>query len=191
MPPAPQSKTIRQTSFVSGLAWSFIGLAGISLLLAPLQYVLFSRVLPMDIVQEMMLDAIKQNLLPQSIVTIIDHIHMISVVLIFTSSLTLALSIALLKRKNWARVAFVWLMILAALVHFAGIFLPFYDLSGFSPAANAIPPELRGIVKIIKNMLSVVSIVMGIAFSGFFAWAAKRLLSAEIKREFTKPFETP
>jgi hypothetical protein len=187
MAPAPQSKTTRQTSFVSGLAWSFIGLAGISLFLALLQYVLFSRVLPMDIFREMMLDAIKLHLLPQSTMTIVEHIHGITVVMIFTSLLTLVLSIGLLKRKSWARVAFVWLLIVAALVHFAGAFLPFYNLPGVLPAANAIPPELRGIVTIIKSMLSVVSIVMGIAFAGFFAWAAKRLLSAEIKQEFTGP----
>ncbi len=75
-------------------------------------------------------------------------------------------------------------MIATALLHFAGLLLPFYIAHDVSNTINSMPPEVRGVAGNMAKMLSVMSMVMGIAFGVAFAWIAKRLFSAEIAREF-------
>jgi hypothetical protein len=185
MPDATAKAPSQTASFVTGLAWSFIGLSGIGLLLAVIQYVLFASELPMEELRTALLDAVKLKLLPPLIMTVFDHLRGIAIGQFAASLLLLLVSISLLKRHNWARLAFAWIMILVAVVHIAGALLPFYLLHDFSPPADTLPPELLGVVTTVKNLFTGFSAVMGLAFAGFFAWIAKRLVSADIKQEFT------
>jgi hypothetical protein len=170
--------------FVSGLSWSFIGLSAFTLLLAAAQYVLFVHVVPMEPLRAAFTDAINLKLLPPSALKILAHLPSILIVLFAASLLTLLISISLLKRKNWARIAFAAIMIATALLHFAGLLLPFYFMQEFADVLNSMPPEVRGVASAMMKMLSAMSMVMGIAFGVAFGWIAMRLFSAEIIREF-------
>jgi hypothetical protein len=181
---ASETATHPSTGLVNGLAWSFIALSAGSLLLAAVQYLLFAYVVQMEPLRATIADAINLKLLPRSAMAVVEHMPGIFMALFVTSLLTLLISIALLKRRNWARIAFVWITIATALLHIAGLLLPFYFMHDFSAALNDMPPELRAGVAPLMKVLSIVSIVMGIAFTGFFAWIARRLLSAEIRQEF-------
>ena len=178
--PAPD----KATSFVNGLAWSFIGLSAFSTLLAALQYVLFARVVPTETLRALFADAIQLKLLPPAMLNLLAYIPAFCAAPCAASLLTLWVSVALLKRRNWARIGFAWIMIATAILHFAGIVLPFYLMPEFSALLNDMPPDIRGVVGNLAQMLSAMSIVMGIAFGVAFAWIAKRLFSAEIAREF-------
>jgi hypothetical protein len=181
---ASETATDPSTSLVNGLAWSFIALSAGSLLLATVQYLLFAYVVQMEPLRATIADAINLKLLPCSAMAVVEHLPDIFMALFVTSLLTLLISIALLKRRNWARIAFVWIMIATAIMHIAGLLLPFYFMHDFSAALDDMPPELRGVATTVMNILSVMSVVMGIAFTSFFAWIARRLLSAEIRQEF-------
>ena len=172
------------TAFVSGLAWTFIGLTALSVLLAAGLYTLFTHLLPMAPLRAVFTDAISLKLLPPSTLKVLEHLPGICIALFAASLLTLLVSIALLQRRNWARIAFAWIMIATAIAHIAGLLLPFYFMHDFSAALNDMPPELRGVATGVTRLLSVMSIVMGIAFAGCFAWLAQRLFSAQIAREF-------
>ena len=174
----------KSTSFVNGLAWSFIVLGVLSTLLLAVQYTLYAHVIPMAPLRTAVADAINLQLLPPSALTLLQHLPNILIALLAASLLTLLVSIALLQRKNWARIAFAWIMIATALLHFAGLLLPFYIAHDVSNTINSMPPEVRGVAGNMAKMLSVMSMVMGIAFGVAFAWIAKRLFSAEIAREF-------
>lgn len=176
--------TNKSASFVNGLAWSFIGLMAFSTLLAAIQYVSFAHLAPMETLRALFADAIQLKLLPPAILNVLAHMPGICLALFAASLLTLLVSVALLKRKNWARIGFAWIMIATAILHFAGILLPFYLMAEFSALLNDMPPEVRGVVSNVARMLSAMSMVMGIAFGVAFAWIAKRLFSAEIAREF-------
>ena len=54
----------------------------------------------------------------------------------------------------------------------------------FSAALNTMPHEIRSIAGSMMKMLSVMSMVMGVAFGVAFAWIARQMFSAEIAREF-------
>lgn len=169
---------------MNGLAWSFIGLSALSLLLAAVQYVLFAHLLPLMPLRAALADAISLKLLPPVALSILAHLPALFMALFAFSLLTLLVSIALLQRWNWARLTFAWMMIATALAHLAGLLLPFYVAHDFSAALNAMPPEMHSVAVTVTRMLSAMSIVMGIAFGAAFAWIAKRLFSAEIAREF-------
>jgi len=182
-PALAQSRTL-PTPFVSGLAWSFIGLGGLTMMLALIPSLLFAYVVPVEPLRVTVAEAISLKLLPPWAITAVGHLPTLFMALFAGSLLTLLVSIALLQRKNWARIAFAWIMIATAAIHLAGLVLPFYLMHDFSAAINHMPPELRGVATTVTSLLAVISSIMGIVFAGFFAWVAKRLFSAEIRREF-------
>ncbi|MEQ1773369.1 MAG: hypothetical protein ABL891_06245 [Burkholderiales bacterium] len=184
MSSAHQVKATPSARFVSSVAWSFIWLSAFTLLLAAIQYMLFAYAVPMAPLRAAFIDAIDVKLLPPSALTLLEHLPGICMALFAASLLTLLVSIALLKRKNWARITFAWIMIATALLHFAGLLLPFYIGHDVSNAINNMPPDVRSAAIIMTKMLSVISMAMGIVFGIAFAWIAKRLFAAEIAREF-------
>ena len=111
---------------MTGLAWSFIGLAAFSALLAGFQTLLFTYLVPMEALRAVFADAISLKLLPPATINVLAHLPGIGIALFIVSVLTLVVSIALLKRRNWARIAFGWIMIATAILHLAGLLLPFY-----------------------------------------------------------------
>jgi hypothetical protein len=182
--PAPAQSSTQATPFVSGLAWSFIGLAGLSMLLALIPSLLFAYVVPMEPLRATVAEAIRLKMLPPLAMTAVGHLPALFMALFAGSLLTLLVSIGLLQRKNWARIAFAWIMVVTAAIHLAGLALPFYLRHDFSAAINHMPPDLRGVATTVTGLLVVASSVMGIVFAGFFAWVAQRLFSAEMAREF-------
>jgi len=184
MPSGNTASANQAAAFVSGLAWTFIGLSALSAVLSAVLYVLSAHLLPMEPRRAAVAEAIHLKLLPPWSMTVLEQSTNLLIVCVAASLLTLLVSIALLKRKNWARVAFAWIMVATALLHLAGLVLPFYLMHDFFAD---MPPELRGIATRVATVLSVVSGVMGLVFAGFFAWAAKRLFAGDIKREFLPP----
>ena len=187
MPSTSHPAANSPTAFVNGLAWSFIGLVAVSLLLAAMLYVLFAYVLPTALLRANIAEAIRFKLLPASIFTALDYLPRVFVALCVANGLMLWASIGLLKRKPWARIAFAWMMIATAVLHIGGLLLPFYLMADVSTVINAMPPEARGAVTNLGKLLSVISMVMGVAFTFFFAWVAKRLFDADIRQEFLAP----
>ena len=174
----------KQSSFITGIAWSFIALTGISLVLAAMQYTLFAYFVPMDALREAVAEAIHLKVLPAAAMKIVEHLRTIIVVILVASLITLLVSIGLLKRYDWARITFAWIMILTAIAHVAGLALPIYFMQGLTLDTDAMPPELRdAALKTIKFVMGM-TIVPGIIFAGLFAWVAKRMCDADIKREF-------
>jgi hypothetical protein len=189
MSSANHVKATPPARFVSSLSWAFIWLSAFTLLLSAIQYVLFVYVVPMELLRAAFTDAISLKLLPPSMLKLLGHLPSICIALFAASLLTLLVSIALLKRKNWARITFAWIMIATAILHVAGLLLPFYVAHDVSNTINNMPPDVRSAAIIMTKMLSVISMAMGIAFGIAFAWIAKRLFAAEIAREFVTPEE--
>jgi hypothetical protein len=185
MPPAAPARLSPQpVPFVSGLAWSFIGLSGLSMILALIPAILLAFVVPLEPLRASVAEAVGFKLLPPLAMAAVDYLPTLFMVLFAGSLLTFVVSIALLKRKNWARIAFTWIMIVTAAIHLAGLALPFYLRHDFFAAVTNLPPDLRGMGTTVAVMLAVTSSVIGIAFAGFFSWVAKRLFSADIRQEF-------
>jgi hypothetical protein len=179
--PLPPRAASPAGDFVTALAYSFIALSCASLLMSLIQYLLFTHLLPKDALRELFIDAVQLNLIPALIVAIIENMHVLSIALFISAGATLLLSVALLKRREWARVLFAWFLIVTALVHFGAALLPFIFVQ---EAAQPIPEELRGAVETVRTVLTVSCVGMGLVFGACFAWAAKRLFDTDVKNEF-------
>jgi hypothetical protein len=100
------------------------------------------------------------------------------------STVTLASSIGLLRRMNWARWVFVGLMALGIVWNVGGLVLQFGMFSSMQDRFVTAPgmPNMRPFF----IAVAVVSVVFALAFSGLFGWIAARLLSSAVAAEFRR-----
>src|SRR6478672_6650334 len=100
---------VPQSSFVTVLAWIFIVLAGFATLISILQNVMISLMFPIEEMQAAMVQAKHKQDMPVFAEFMFSHFQLFFLSFLVVSSVTLVSAIALLKRKNWARVLFIGL----------------------------------------------------------------------------------
>jgi len=88
-------------------------------------------------------------------------------------------SIALLKRKNWARISFVVILSIGILMQLGGFVMQFFMFSDL-PVDEA-DKQFRQMATMIRWVNGVISIAMIVLFT----WLIKRLTSQPIISEFT------
>ena len=91
-------------------------------------------------------------------------------------------AIALLKRKNWARIIFIVLLSAGIIFNVVGLILQFTMLSSINEftGGHTLPPEFQNMVNVMKIALA----IMVIAISALFGFLIKKLCSPSIKAEF-------
>ena len=148
--------TAYRSTFVTAVAWVFIVVSGLGTLVTALQNFIIHF-----LAQQMSL--IFQAGLPQKtswfLIFVLNHIKLYFAVLLVIDVFTFVSSIGMLNRKNWARLAFVGLMIL-------GIIWNLPTLFSSLAALNA-------------NVLFELGLIL------IFGWIGKRLLSATVVAEFS------
>jgi hypothetical protein len=97
---------------------------------------------------------------------------------------TLAASIALLKRREWARIAFIVLMLLTIVWNLGSLAMMRDMLQMFDGLSQGLTGVQAEQVESAKNMVVVMSWAMALVFSAFSAWIVKRLCDADIRSEF-------
>ena len=167
-----------RSTFINVLAWLFILGAGFSTLISLLQNVMLHRMFPAGRVTEAVNSSTDQ--IPSDIAFLFNHIELLFFIFLLLSITSFISAIALLKRKNWARIAFIIFMALGILWNVIGVSLQF-SMSNMIPAGA--PTEMESVMTHMK----IASLVMALAFSALFAWIIKKLLSTPIKAEFISP----
>ena len=169
----------QRSSFVTGVAWTFIGLAAFGTLIALMQNVMLSFMLPPD---SPMRGA--ENL-PAFAQFMFSHPRMIFAAFLAVSATTLVSAIGLLKRKNWARLIFIGIMVLGVVWNIGSLILPFYMFSALMPPMpESTPQDFRESFEMTWKIMTAFTIVIALAFAVLFAWITKRLASQDVKREF-------
>jgi len=171
-----------RSGFVTGLAWTFIVLAGFATLMTLLQNIMLAVMFPVEEMRAMLRESEKSQPMPALFRFMFEHFRFFFGLMFAVCAVTFVSAIGLLRRKNWARIIFVILMVLSALWNLASIAMPFYMFSSFPviPDGAAGGDEVRLMINIMIGFM----VVIGILFAGLFAWIAKRLMSDDIKREF-------
>ncbi|WP_372016802.1 hypothetical protein [Pseudoxanthomonas sp. 10H] len=127
---------------------------------------------------------------PASVLWLLEHRHALSLAVLVLSALFLAVSWGLLRRREWARVAFVALLLASAAANFGGVALvgPFFDgLVGMYPPEFLDTPEGRQFAAQMRfNRLSmlVTSVAGAVVFAGLHGWLAWKLGTAAVRAEF-------
>ena len=180
----------QQSTFVTVVAWVFIVLSGLGLLIFSMYAVVFWT-LPLDqLMQQSAALHPNQPQLPAALMTGI--IRWIFVIFLLLQAWMLASSIGLLLRKNWGRISFivilvislVWLSLKLLFVILAMVGIHFI---GNTAAIPGMPPEFQSFMQTIM----IISIVFTIAMLVLFGWIVKKLVSEDIRKEFEKPADKP
>ena len=171
-----------RSGFVTGLAWTFIALAGFATFIAILQNVMLSIMMSADDVQKAMREAQAQDM-PAFAKLIFRNFRLFFASFLVLSAVTFVSAIGLLKRRNWARLTIVGIMGLGVLSQVIGAVLPFFMFSSFMMPEGA-PADVREQQALVMKVMMAFSVGMAIAFAALFIWIIKRLVSDDIKREF-------
>lgn len=180
-----------RSDFVTLLAWVFIGLSGLATLMATFEYMMVNFVMSMGQMQDAMNDAKARGDFPPGAEFMLDHVRQLMAAFFLLSLVTLVASVGLLKRWNWARLLFICLMALGIAWNLAGLFLQRLMmstvLSSMPMMQPNMPPDFRAQLESMMTGMQVMGAIFALGFSVLFGWIIKRLMSAEIRREFEVP----
>ena len=176
-----------RSAFVTSLAWSFIILAAFGVLIGLLQNIMFNVMLGTRDIEEVIKDAAAAGVMPELMAVIFRHMRALLAMTLALSLLTFFAAIALLKRRNWARIVFIVMMWLGVAGNLGGLWLQYLMLNSApmrevmkSMAAGGLAMPMDGFIQ----GAMWVSALIAVVFAALFAWTAIRLSSREIKKEF-------
>ena len=177
-----------RSSFVTVVAWIFIVLSGFSTLIGALQNLMI-RSMPFDQLNSALQDSTAAQL-PAPARVIFSHFQLFFLVTFLLSLLMFISSIGLLRRHNWARLAFIGLLVLGIIYLLGGLFLQQSFMSSFNRSFSAAAPQdslFRANAQQFESFFTamrVFMIVFSLGIAGVFGWIVARLASAKVRTEF-------
>jgi hypothetical protein len=183
-------KPVRST-FVTVLAWIFIGITGFATLISVMQNLMLQLIF-VPLMQQQHIH-MSQNLPPDMPVQLgwmFDHLFWMFRIFLLLSLSVLTASVGLLLRKEWARKLFIGLLAFGILYQIAGLFFQWWYMSAvfdhfpFPPNPK---PEVAQMMQVMQGFMTVIRIfsaLMSIGITILFAWIIKKLISAPIRQEF-------
>jgi hypothetical protein len=177
-----QAMNIAQRStFVTLVAWLFIALSGFATLTSLLQNIMIQTMFASPRMEQVMAAPAPPGA-PAFAAFIMHNMALFFAAFLVVSAVTLAASIGLLLRKNWARITFMAIMALGIAWSVGGLFLQFGMLSQMRDMIEAPPgaPDMG----VFFVAIAVVSVLFALGFSALHAWILYRLRSPAIAAEF-------
>lgn len=178
MPPAAPRST-----FITVLAWLMIVFTGFGTAIATLQNLMLAFLFPMEEMAHAM-QATEVQEMPALARFMFSHFQWFFGAFLVLFATLFTMSIALLKRKNWARIFFIGFFALSIAWNLAMPFLQYHMMSSMFAMPTAGAPTPPDEFRIFPVIMLVFSALMALGFSALFAWLIKRLCSASIKTEF-------
>lgn len=192
-----QSMTSVRSTFVTVLAWIFIGLTGFASLIGVLQNLML-QVVFIPIMQQQHLH-MSQGMppgMPVQVGWMFDHIIWFFRFFLLMSLSVLTASIGLLLRKEWARKLFIGLMGFGMIYQIAGLVFQWWY---FNVVFNHFPippnpkPDAEQMMQFMQSFMIVIraiSALMAIGMTFLLGWIIKKLISVSIRQEF-RPMLAP
>ncbi len=174
-----------RSTFVTVVAWILIVASAFATLITLLQTVLVFVVFP-SAGMDMETGPLPSDMSPGA-AFLFEHLEWLFVVSLIMSAVTLASSIGLLRRRNWARLAVAGLMVLGIVWCLGGLLL---QLGGMLAAheqfasVDAAFAEGSPDMTVFFYFFAAVSVLVSLGFAMLVGWIAKRLLSPAIAAEF-------
>ena len=169
-----------RSTFVTAVAWVFVVLAGFATVIAILQNIMITVMFP----KEAMTEAANVKDAPAFARFMFAYPQVFFGVFLAASAIALVSAIGLLKRKNWARLIFIAILVLGIVWNVGGLVVMFFAFSSMPPMPDQAPPDFRDGFDTMWKVMIGFSVVIALVFAGLFGWIIKRLISAEVKREF-------
>jgi len=167
----------RHSTFVTVVAWIFIVLGGYITLVSVLQNIMVFTMFPAEGLASHSEEA------PALIRFMLSHFRALVPLGLIASCATLVSAIGLLKRRNWARIAFVVLMALGiAYLVLAVVAM----VSFFSAVLPGMGEQMAAAERLMVRLITTFTSVMALGIALLFAWIIKKLVSPEIRAEFVR-----
>ncbi len=176
-----------KSPFVHTLAWAAIFITGFTTFLSLVQNVIVSFLSPVIEMQRVFIIAPEmQKFMPSLVRFIFINIRLIFFGYLVFSTLMFIFSIGLLKRKNWARILFICGLFISI---FSSIFCVFFQGAIMNTLVPIFPLGYTELVELssfslIFVFLRIVSALLVIFLVILYGWIIKKLVSADVKREF-------
>lgn len=193
-PPLP---AVRST-FVSAVAWIFIGLSGFASFIALMQNIVM-QALFLPTMREHPVQTMPPDVPPQ-MQWVFGHLEWFFRLFLLLALVHLIAAVALLLRRNWGRIMFIGVMVFDCCYQLAGVALQWWISGSFAqmmptPDPHHIPSsELAQAEQFTDGMVTVMrifSLLMALGMIALFAWIIRRLSNASIRREFEPSVQRP
>jgi hypothetical protein len=181
-PPA-QSIEAPRSNFVTVLAWVLIVGSGLLTFVAVMQAVMLTFVFPHGFWSNPQPPHASENI-PPLVQFLASKAQYFFLAFWLLAVVTLAASIGLLRRKNWARLIVICIFGLGVVWNLGGIWLQGQMVSTFTQLPAQTPPEFAQQMQHTFVVMRVVTAIFAIAVAIVFAWLIRRLVSARVKAEF-------
>jgi hypothetical protein len=175
-------KSVQKSTFVNVLAWIFIIFGGLTTFISILQNIMIHKMFPKEEMTQAAQQASQNENFPAFAEFMFNHFDLFIFLILVLSATNFISAIALLKRKNWARIFFIFLMSVGIIWNIFGLILNFTMFNSMPEMAgsSAPPPEFQEMMQIMKYA----TVVMAVGISALFGFVIKKLCSTTIKEEF-------
>jgi hypothetical protein len=171
----------QRSTFVNVLAWIFIVISGFTTFISILQNIMIRMMFHKEQISQSIKQAENTQHVPAFANFMFNYADLFFLLFLIVSVTSFVSAIALLKRKNWARVVFIILMSLGIAWNIIGMVLQFTMFNTLPEmAGRGAPPEFAKMMIIMK----IAGVIMAIGISALFGWIIKKLTSQQIKAEF-------
>lgn len=164
-----------KSTFVNVIAWIFIIGASFASVISVVQIIMVSIMFSGDEFRSMPDNA------PAMAEFMTESFHLLIYGFLAMALCTLVSSIALLKRKNWARLIFIGLLSIGILWQLGGVAMQFVI---FSDLPSSSQNEGFDNFELVSNIVRYTSLAIALVISGLFVWIIKRLATHPIIDEF-------
>jgi hypothetical protein len=164
-----------RSTFVTVVAWIFIVGSGFATLMSLMQNIMIHVMFNKDKFSQLPDD------MPAGASFMFEYFQLIILAFLLICILMLVSSIGLLKRKNWARLVFIFILSLGILWSLASLILQAVFFSTMPEMSQS--PEFQEF-KAMQSIMQWFTAIISIGFAILFGWIIMRLLSSAIKQEF-------
>jgi len=169
-----------RSKFVTGLAWVFIVTTGFTTFMSLLQGVVLFAIFPMGQMNDL-LGQVDAAEIPGVLHFLFSHIGFVFFLSLLMSATTFAGSVGLLKRQNWARIFFIWMLGLGIFWTVVSVPAIFFIPSGMSPEVDEV---FGGSFRMMMTLVKVLCFLLALAHCALFGWIIWKLMTPTIKAEF-------
>ncbi|MEJ2648091.1 MAG: hypothetical protein P8016_06750 [Sedimentisphaerales bacterium] len=169
-----------RSAFVTTLAIIFIVITGLATTALIFQNVFFSFIYGMPEVKDSLNEQVSQGNMPELMGFIFSHMRVFLLCSLAASGAALTAAIGLLMRKNWARILFIIIMILAIAWQVFGFVSQWFIIPEI-PNTN---PQVGMNLNLVIMFARVFSFFIAAGFCFLFGWIVYKLTSERIRREF-------
>lgn len=176
-----------RSTFVTVLAWIFLVLTGMGLVVSVLQNLMVHLLMPPEVFEQAASAPVAPGT-PAWATWMMGHFRLIIALVFVLTGVMFIASLGLLKRWNWARLLFIAMMALGIAWNLfsLGLQLPMLmDMHAQIGEASRATPDMPDLGWFVVGV-GAVMLLMVLGFSAVQAWIIKRLLSPEVVAEFRR-----